>query len=281
MAGERALVSGLHRVDLFQPLADGSSRPGNRPLTVTYDLVEVSQKKLHRQGGRKKARLLTKQIKSIAGHLVASDTSSRKAPPGPASGQDLAGTFMDKGHLIALQLGGVDDKLNIVPQCKYWQESGYWRQSVEVWIYQNLVLTGKPYQYFMTVDCLYGRDPCNPKAFQVVVTDTHAGNKVAFHDTTENMFSDKDFEQLEKKFEFEYNHDYADNVYVMYGFDDGDDVSDGEQDDDDYRRLVREARAGLPIDENQWPDDPMETEFNPAIPPGQPAQQALRKRKRT
>lgn len=52
---------------------------------------------------------------------------------GNAEKQDISWT-MDRGHLIALQLGGANTYKNVVPQKSYWQRNGEWRK-VECGIY--------------------------------------------------------------------------------------------------------------------------------------------------
>ena len=56
--------------------------------------------------------------------------------PGPSSGatwgQNIgavpgeSSVSFDRGHVMALQLGGPDDAYNVVPQLNYWQQNGAW-----------------------------------------------------------------------------------------------------------------------------------------------------------
>lgn len=64
----------------------------------------------------------------VMGIVVPVTTRGRPSAPVPLSGMvtgKAAGT--DKGHLMALELGGPDVSENIVPQANLWQQSGGWR----------------------------------------------------------------------------------------------------------------------------------------------------------
>lgn len=66
--------------------------------------------------------------RQVRGIVVPVTTAGRPSPPSPWSGyQTGKGPGTDKGHLMALELGGPDIAENIVPQSSRWQQSGGWR----------------------------------------------------------------------------------------------------------------------------------------------------------
>lgn len=54
-------------------------------------------------------------------------TSGRDSPPNIAI-FDTSDTFFDKGHLFASELGGGDDQTNLVPQFRFCNQNGAWKQ---------------------------------------------------------------------------------------------------------------------------------------------------------
>jgi hypothetical protein len=69
--------------------------------------------------------------RTVMGIIVPVTTKGRKSAPVPLSGASTGKAFgTDKGHLMALELGGPDISANIAPQSSLWQQSGGWR-SVE------------------------------------------------------------------------------------------------------------------------------------------------------
>ena len=64
----------------------------------------------------------------VMGIIVPVTTKGRPSAPSPLSGFDTGMNWgTDKGHLMALDLGGPDISANIVPQTSLWQQSGGWR----------------------------------------------------------------------------------------------------------------------------------------------------------
>ena len=65
----------------------------------------------------------------MAGRLSVRPQGFVRAPitPAPWSGFLTENTPFDKGHIIALELGGPDVTENIVPQYQQWQETGEWK----------------------------------------------------------------------------------------------------------------------------------------------------------
>ena len=57
-------------------------------------------------------------------------TSGRpSSSPNPYNGYPTGATYgLDKGHLMALSMGGSNINLNIIPQSSQWQQSGGWYQ---------------------------------------------------------------------------------------------------------------------------------------------------------
>lgn len=66
--------------------------------------------------------------RNVMGIIVPVTTAGRPSAPVPLSGA-ATGMAMgtDKGHLMALDIGGPDISHNIVPQASLWQQSGGWR----------------------------------------------------------------------------------------------------------------------------------------------------------
>ncbi|MGO9601347.1 MAG: glycosyl hydrolase family 18 protein [Isosphaeraceae bacterium] len=65
----------------------------------------------------------------VMGRIRPGGTTGRGAPPDPASGYDTSGIpDLDRGHLFALELGGPDVGINVVPQWRRWQRFGEWRE---------------------------------------------------------------------------------------------------------------------------------------------------------
>ena len=82
-------------------------------------------------------------------------TTKRDPPPKCGSGYETDRLAFAKGHLIALELGGVDDQWNVVPQFEHWQgkPNGDWR-IMEITVKQKLEnTTGAA----MLVEAGYGR----------------------------------------------------------------------------------------------------------------------------
>jgi hypothetical protein len=67
--------------------------------------------------------------RTVMGIVVPVTTTGRPSAPTPLSG-DITGKAMgtDKGHLMALELGGPDISENIAPQSNRWQQTGGWRK---------------------------------------------------------------------------------------------------------------------------------------------------------
>ena len=85
-------------------------------------------------------------IGAIETIVVPITTGKRPPPPEPSNhGPTGNSVSMDKGHVMALQLGGPDIGCNIVPQPSAWQRSGAWRR-VEICIY-NIAMDSYGWQY--------------------------------------------------------------------------------------------------------------------------------------
>ncbi|EPX61395.1 hypothetical protein D187_001178 [Cystobacter fuscus DSM 2262] len=63
----------------------------------------------------------------VVGVSVPMTTGDRGRAPKPVSTLDLLNKPLDRGHVMALEIGGPDDAENIVPQWSQWQQSGLWR----------------------------------------------------------------------------------------------------------------------------------------------------------
>lgn len=111
----------------------GVRPPWAGPVEITWEEI------MHVTSGR------LARITSVAGIVVPGSTSGRKGAPEPSSGfrvsqsrppeaslavsgRNTGRPDLDKGHLMALELGGPDIPENIVPQWSNWQRNGRWRQ---------------------------------------------------------------------------------------------------------------------------------------------------------
>ncbi|MCI0654945.1 MAG: DNA/RNA non-specific endonuclease [Methylococcaceae bacterium] len=65
---------------------------------------------------------------ALIGRINVTVTTGREAAPSPSSGFVTDYTPFDRGHIMALELGGPDISQNIVPQYAQWQETGTWRR---------------------------------------------------------------------------------------------------------------------------------------------------------
>lgn len=96
----------------FKSLYDGSSRPawaGNVLITTEDAKVQRAQ-----SDARKVQDDHLERPISVAGVVVPVSTPGRSTPDVP--NRDLEGRPEDRGHLMALSLGGPNDPLNMVPQ---------------------------------------------------------------------------------------------------------------------------------------------------------------------
>ncbi len=66
--------------------------------------------------------------RAVHGIIVPVSTKGRPSAPSPLSGFGTGKAMgTDKGHMMALELGGPDISENISPQSSRWQQSGGWR----------------------------------------------------------------------------------------------------------------------------------------------------------
>eukprot|EP01083_Nonionella_stella_P256514 879093_1 len=73
------------------------------------------------------------QIWKVEGIVLPISTSGRPSSSNPYNGYPTGGaTGLDRGHLMALSIGGPNINFNIVPQSSQWQQSGGWKQMEDV-----------------------------------------------------------------------------------------------------------------------------------------------------
>ncbi len=78
------------------------------------------------------AEIRAENPRSVGGIIVPVTTAGRGSAPRPFSGFQTGKAYgTDKGHMMALELGGPDITENISPQSNIWQQSGGWR-AIEV-----------------------------------------------------------------------------------------------------------------------------------------------------
>ncbi len=92
---------------------------------------------------------------AVLGVVRCRPTKDRDQPPDCGNGYVTERLAFAKGHLMALELGGVDDKWNVVPQFEHWQgkPNGAWRQ-MEIGLRKQLATT---IGAAMLVEVTYGR----------------------------------------------------------------------------------------------------------------------------
>jgi hypothetical protein len=193
--------------DIFEKMYNFSTggyqdRPTDKPIRSHFDSVEVPRKFL---GGQESGRVAVSRVYKVEGLLKACVTKNRSGAPDPSTGLDLTYTGFDRGHLIALELGGVDHGLNIVPQVRLWQQSGEWR-SVEKDILA-IIKTKPDWTFLMTVELNYSSNTrINPIKFKISVVDTLKQGVVYEQDNLMNLpgerdqrRSDKDLNKLAQK----------------------------------------------------------------------------------
>ena len=170
------------------------SRPLDKPVVSTYAIVEVSLWHLGVRTGEGR-RVNVDRIDQVEALLTACVTTGRGGAPSPSSGLDLTSSGFDKGHVIALELGGVDDKLNIVPQCRFFQQSGPWRKAERDIL--AIIKKHPPYTCLMRVNLTYAGSPIDPRSLTVHVSNTVDG-AVLYQTTLENLPTDVDVRQQDK-----------------------------------------------------------------------------------
>lgn len=172
----------MMRTTTFDTLADRKTkRPAESGVvTVVEEARDLWTRRLKRSRGKQgwvyaKQRMFRPVL--VHGIVVPTTTKGRKAAPEPASGYRVGMTKrvpkkilalsarnrgaadMDKGHIMALELGGPDVPQNICPQFSLFQQSGEWRKMEE----QALALAeygaGFGTKVHMTVHVLYGSSP--------------------------------------------------------------------------------------------------------------------------
>ncbi|HEY4306706.1 MAG TPA: DNA/RNA non-specific endonuclease [Gemmatimonadaceae bacterium] len=101
---------------------------------------------------------LTSRQTLMVGLLAARPQGFARAPitPAPWCGFLTPNTPFDKGHIMALELGGPDVTENIVPQYQHWQETGAWKQ-MENTVKQAAATLAGPARMIMVVEIAYGR----------------------------------------------------------------------------------------------------------------------------
>jgi len=177
-------------------------RPHQKPIRSHYDSVEIPHRFL---GGQESGRITVNRVYKVEGLLKACVTKNRSGAPDPGTGQDLTYSGFDRGHLIALELGGVDHGLNIVPQVRLWQQTGEWR-GVERDILA-IIKKEADWTFLMTVELAYSSATrIDPIKFKLHVQNTVTGAIVYEQDNLTNLpgerdkkRSDKDLNKLEQK----------------------------------------------------------------------------------
>jgi hypothetical protein len=125
-------VQGDKTIITTNRLFDGTERPEQYgEVTIEHETID------HVQGGK------IKRPVKVSGLVYPIPTKGRSSAPEPASGLQIGTkkhdgvpphrntgiTDADKGHIMALELGGPDIPNNIVPQWSQWQRNGKWREA--------------------------------------------------------------------------------------------------------------------------------------------------------
>lgn len=169
------------------------NRPFDKPVLSTYTIVEVASRSLGDNFAS--GRVLVCRVDEVEALVTACVTTGRAGAPDPSSGLDLTYSGFDKGHVIALELGGVDDRFNIVPQCRFFQQSGPWRKAEREIL--KIIKKYPAYTCSMNVKLTYARSPIDPRSLSVVVVNTADGD-VVFQTSLDNLPTDVDVRQQDK-----------------------------------------------------------------------------------
>ena len=87
---------------------------------------------------------------SVLAKVQKRPTRNRNPPPECGNGFETAYLPFAKGHIVALELGGSDNKYNVVPQFEMWQGNGPWR-AMEKLVHSTVG------DMLMLVEITYGR----------------------------------------------------------------------------------------------------------------------------
>lgn len=157
-------------------LVDGTARSKLGVPPVIVYLAERTLTSLNRLdfGVRQQKKFLSGEESSqarpqrVIGVSVPMTTGDRGRAPKPVSQLDLLHKGLDRGHVMALEIGGPDEQQNIVPQWSQWQQSGVWRyHETQVRAFGELVLQAesgakaqhavtKPFSALVVVDISLG-----------------------------------------------------------------------------------------------------------------------------
>jgi len=211
------------------------SRPLDKPVVSTYTIVEVPRRFLGNKAAMGRVKVC--RIEKVEALLTPCVTTGRSGAPDPSSGLDLTYTGFDKGHVIALELGGVDDHFNIIPQCRFFQQSGPWRKAEREIL--KIIKKYPPYTCKMKVKLAYVRSLLDPKSLSVVVTNT-VDDSILFQCALDNMPTDVDKRQQDKVIDKLSAHDDESD-------DDFDDESDSDSDTDEAMDTTVSAPASYAV----------------------------------
>lgn len=195
--------------------------PGYGPVTITNETINhVSGQDIQRPV-------------SVSGLVYPTTTSGRPGAPEPGSGIKVGVKWKEvgsqttrntgivdaqKGHIMALELGGPDMSANIVPQWANWQANGAWRQMEKQVLAQAEVLKKKGHFLQFDATILYKsyaveeqgtlRGLTFPTGFHVQITELNvnkqkvADGTIAFNgeqaqDETDFTVSGKIFDRVD------------------------------------------------------------------------------------
>lgn len=188
---EGTIQRAVHTFDYYHPNGATKKRPSKagKVIITTEDFTNRDGKEGERPT-------------NVNGIIVLTKTSGRSGAPPSITGFSSVGTpDVQRGHLMALELGGPDVDYNIVPQFAQWQANGEWRKQ-ESEIAERA--QGKK-DVVYNVDVTYGRDPRFPKSFTVSAIGTNVKygpeTKVQGQDKTDDkmMFRQDDLAHRKRK----------------------------------------------------------------------------------
>jgi hypothetical protein len=130
----------------------------------------------------------------VEGLIMPVTTSGRATAPSSVTGFKTSGLQMDKGHLMALELGGPDVGCNIIPQGRRLNEHGPWRQmetSLKLTAANKMGVTKdlSPVDwatldlkggYWMDIAATYQHHPQDPWLLTVTQTEVNIGSGTMF-----------------------------------------------------------------------------------------------------
>jgi hypothetical protein len=197
----------------FRTFWDGSLRPVWDPTGVRVVTAPFTPRRVSSSERDRRLRSSAEHALSVEGLVFPVTTGGRRAAPVSVSGFHTDHYRYDKGHLMALELGGPDVRENIVPQWRAMNQNEKWRRMEQEIQEMALAALGAKHALApsawqrspvpssalrMRVDVQYGRDPSIPHLFHVVVREVSpsvrggGAGTIRYQARIENVYSSSD-----------------------------------------------------------------------------------------